>query len=309
VGTVTVASDSPCLLSDVELEKLERRKWQPAWNVSVDAGEERLVPLNLPVPLQSPSVLNSLPDYRMKSNFLQILGLRNVPVQTRQELEKTWMKIVEERIRRNCESALTKYTIKAYKKHKAVNKLKPNGLIETNNNNCTDITFKIPIVHQYGQTISTIKQEDPLNNSKNIEYNYVPLTMVLLEHPKNNRVIQNEFKIDDIKSEEVEKTKVKQWPGIQEIMESYQAFSKGDFHCFLSFFFLHFEISEREGEIEALSKRCTSLKEEVIMKQFEVKYLERRQRELHSTLFLTEQERKRLQKILDQLNNIVNAFR
>jgi hypothetical protein len=218
------------------------------------------------------------------------------------------MKIVEERIRRNCESALTKYTIKAYKKHKAVNKLKPNGLIETNNN-CTDITFKIPIVHQYGQTISTIKQEDPLNNSKNIEYNYVPLTMVLLEHPKNNRVIQNEFKIDDIKSEEVEKTKVKQWPGIQEIMESYQAFSKGDFHCFLSFFFLHFEISEREGEIEALSKRCTSLKEEVIMKQFEVKYLERRQRELHSTLFLTEQERKRLQKILDQLNNIVNAFR
>jgi hypothetical protein len=81
---VTVASDSPCLLSDVELEKLERRKWQPAWNVSVDAGEERLVPLNLPVPLQSPSVLNSLPDYRMKSNFLQILGLRNVPVQTRQ---------------------------------------------------------------------------------------------------------------------------------------------------------------------------------------------------------------------------------
>ncbi|KAJ3649104.1 hypothetical protein Zmor_020865 [Zophobas morio] len=170
----------------IELEKLEKRKWQPTWKFIDDS--ERVAPLNLPVPLQSPAVLNNLPDFKTKSNFFKVLGLRTVPGQMRQELEKTWIKIVEERVRRNCESGVTKYTTKANKKHKAVNKLKPNGLIETNNNsnNCTDLAFKIPIVHQYGQKIPAHKKEDPLSNVKNIEFNYIPLTMVLVESPQNN---------------------------------------------------------------------------------------------------------------------------
>lgn len=223
-------------------------------------------------------------------------------------MEKTWIKIVEERIRRNCESALTKYTIKSYKKHKAVSKLKPNGLIEKNhNNNSSDLAFKIPIVHQYGQTISALKKEESLSGVKNIEYNYVPLTMVLVEHPKNNKSVQSDIKVEEIKTEETEKS-VKKWPGIAEIMESYQAFSKGICRDLLLLLFSLLFL-EREGEIETLSKRCTTLKEEVVTKQSEVKYLERRHRELHSILFLREQETKRLQKLIDQLNKIVNAFR
>lgn len=71
------------IFSDVELEKLERRKWlQPCnWDFK---KENRIVPLDLPVPLQSPSVLNNLPDYRLKTNFLESLGLRNISLQARQ---------------------------------------------------------------------------------------------------------------------------------------------------------------------------------------------------------------------------------
>lgn len=54
--------------------------------------------------------------------------------------------------------------------------------------------------------------------------------MVLVEHPKNNRT---EVKMEEVKTEEVEKPKLFKWPGIQEIMESYQAFSKGELASYL----------------------------------------------------------------------------
>ena len=66
----------------IELEKLEKRKWQPTWKFIDDS--ERVAPLNLPVPLQSPAVLNNLPDFKTKSNFFKVLGLRTVPGQMRQ---------------------------------------------------------------------------------------------------------------------------------------------------------------------------------------------------------------------------------
>lgn len=68
-------------------------------------------------------------------------------------------------------------------------------------------------------------------------------------------------------------------------------------------------ITERERDLMDLSKSNNLLKEDIMMKKLEVKYLERRKRELNSTSFLREQERIRLQKLLDQLTNIVNAFR
>lgn len=213
------------------------------------------------------------------------------------------MKIIEERIRRNCESALTKYTIKAYKKHKTINKLKPNGLFEKKYNKrySPDLTFKIPIVHQYGQTISVknleemssgacfkenvitienalikvetrenieriiqnrendmfgfkIKEEimcndfskvknevDSTENAQNIAYNYVPVSlapittpmaMVLLEHSHPPNLItslqplRNEVIIEEVKYEpKVEQTL--KWPGVDEVLTSYQTFHGG----------------------------------------------------------------------------------
>lgn len=287
--------------NSVELKKLERRKWTSSLNnIIINEVKSDIVPLNLPVPSKSPSLLNLLPDYRKKSNFLQMLGLKTVPTQLRQEMEDTWMKIVEDRIKRNCESSLTKYSLKAFKQQK--NDCNPNP-------SSIDMSFKIPIVHQYCQNLPVatkkilnplnIKQEDCtinnnssiVSNNKNnsIEYNYVPLTMVIVDgnNSKNVPFLTNDIKTED----EEDKSKLK-WPGIQEIMESYQRYSK-----------------ERNLEIEQLKSRCASLKEEIVMRQFEVKYLERRQRELHSSTFMADQERKRLQKTLDQLKNIINAFR
>lgn len=213
------------------------------------------------------------------------------------------MKIIEERMRRNCESALTKYTIKAYKKHKTINKLKPNGLFEKNNISYSpDLTFKIPIVHQYGQTIPAkifeemnnvegsfkenvitienalikvetkenidriiqnakndifsvkIKEEvgcndlkkikienDTTENKQNIEYNYVPvslapitspMTMVLVEHPHPQNLMTNlqplrkEVIIEEVKYEP-KTNKTTKWPGVEEVLSSYQAFQGG----------------------------------------------------------------------------------
>lgn len=61
----------------IELQKLERRKWQPSWQV-LDESENNEI-LDLPVPSQSPSVLNSCHDSQYKKSFLKLLGLRYVP--------------------------------------------------------------------------------------------------------------------------------------------------------------------------------------------------------------------------------------
>lgn len=61
----------------MELAKLERRKWQPCRKVLDDNCKEDT--LDLPVPSQSPSVLNSIHDSQPKNHFLKILGLRSVP--------------------------------------------------------------------------------------------------------------------------------------------------------------------------------------------------------------------------------------
>lgn len=308
-------------MADVELEKLGRRKWLQPCNLEFK-NEDRIVPLDLPVPLQSPSVLNNLPDYRLKTDFFASLGLRNIPLQRREgkmscftncilndkqnykilEFEKTWMKIIEERMRRNCESALTKYTIKAYKKHKTINKLKPNGLIEKKYTKrySPDLTFKIPIVHQYGQSISVknleemssaagfkenvitienalikvetrenieriiqnrendmfgfkikeeimcndfskVKSEVDTENTQNIAYNYVPVSlapittpmaMVLLEHSHppnlmtNLQPLRNEVIIEEVKYEPKLESTFK-WPGLEEVLTSYQIFHGG----------------------------------------------------------------------------------
>lgn len=65
------------LIVAVELEKLERRKWQPPWK-SLETNTKNDI-LDLPVPSQSPSVLNTCHDSQQKNYFLNLLGLKNVP--------------------------------------------------------------------------------------------------------------------------------------------------------------------------------------------------------------------------------------
>lgn len=65
------------LFSEVELSKLERRKWLAPWKPTLP--DEKHTPcLNLPVPKIHPSALNSSPDYGLKINFLHNLGLHGI---------------------------------------------------------------------------------------------------------------------------------------------------------------------------------------------------------------------------------------
>ncbi|XP_060536749.1 uncharacterized protein LOC132708424 isoform X2 [Cylas formicarius] len=101
-----------CRRNTLEVQRIEKKHCFAPLTIETESDEKKLLPLNLPVPLKSPSVLNLMPDYKLKSHFLQLLGLRKVPHQLRQEMEKIWLEIVKERLKRCCESSLTNKSIK-----------------------------------------------------------------------------------------------------------------------------------------------------------------------------------------------------
>lgn len=70
----------------IELEKLERRVWNPQW-YHVKEEEESVSALDLPVPSSSPSVLNGVPDFKNKAGFLGLLGLKTTSANDRQGME------------------------------------------------------------------------------------------------------------------------------------------------------------------------------------------------------------------------------
>lgn len=64
---------------------MSRRKWLNPCNIRTpNEDDEQITPLNLPVPSKSPTLLNLLPDFKMKSNFFKLLGLKTVPSHLRQ---------------------------------------------------------------------------------------------------------------------------------------------------------------------------------------------------------------------------------
>lgn len=140
------------------------------------------------------------------------------------------MKIVEERLRRNCESSLTKYSLKVYDKTPNENKRK-NDLTDNSNISNLDMSFKIPIVHQYHDrnVVLPIPNQEDCNNlllKRNFEYNYVPLVLVenqnckVVNFPNDSKVYWRE------RGSEVNGLP---WPGIEDVMLSYNRYDKGNF--------------------------------------------------------------------------------
>lgn len=67
------------------MEKLARRKWLNPCSLRISKeDEEKIAALNLPVPTKSPALLNLLPDFKMKSSFFRMLGLKAVPSHVQQ---------------------------------------------------------------------------------------------------------------------------------------------------------------------------------------------------------------------------------
>lgn len=149
------------------------------------------------------------------------------------------MQVIDERVRRNCQSALTRYYVRA--KEKTLKVKKENGLLDlcliksdkgnstpnnyrlnTKSNKYTLINDKVPL----------FKQEDCYKNYiKNIEYNCVPLKMVLLETPNKKLPNIKEEKLEENNKEKGFSLKEppKKWLGIEDIIESYRVYSKGIF--------------------------------------------------------------------------------
>lgn len=136
------------------------------------------------------------------------------------DTEKVWMEIVEERLKRNCESAITKYSLKSHEKQKSKPERK-NGILEplVPKNRPP----KLPFSKEISDGIQII-QTDMRNVSSIIEkfgYKCIPVTAAVVQFGKHLK----QQKPDRQKTEEKMK-----WPGVQEIMESYQRYDRGEYN-------------------------------------------------------------------------------
>lgn len=152
-----------------------------------------------------------------------------------------WIKVIEERLRRNCESAITRYSIRTREKRFKI--VKESGLLEVftngmdvanqtpnynnNNNNCHPHISNNAIIRA---KVPIFKQEDCFDNYlKSYDYNCVPLTMVLLDNSNKKLPNIKEEKCEDLRETTSNNTKdtTTKWLGIEDIIESYRAYSKG----------------------------------------------------------------------------------
>lgn len=96
--------------SEIELKKLERRKWAPpVLQFKHEVVASRTDRLELPVPFESPSLLNRSADFPRKAGFFHGIGLRTVNTRQRLELEKNWLKVVQQRLKRNALTSLNNF--------------------------------------------------------------------------------------------------------------------------------------------------------------------------------------------------------
>lgn len=123
-------------------------------------------------------------------------------------METIWLKIVKERLRRHCESPVTKYLEKL---NNTTNFLKTNREFAGENT-----SVNVPIVYQY--KFQNIKREKRIFNLKNSLK--VPLSMILLNKQNN---ILNCTKT----STNFVFNKFDTWPGFKEFEELYKNHSKG----------------------------------------------------------------------------------
>lgn len=148
------------------------------------------------------------------------------------------MEVVEERLNRNCQSALTKYSV-LYHKNLSSKPEQPNGLIEKGS---TKVKTQAPlkVVPKRFPIYQPIKRENDVYPNGTVQYAYTPITMVLIEQKKGeNKSSIVENRITDVgavvKQEKLQNERVKieengfKWPGVNEVMEAYHKFARGKF--------------------------------------------------------------------------------
>ncbi|CAG9863987.1 unnamed protein product [Phyllotreta striolata] len=258
----------------IELRKLEKRKWVDP-TVVREISNEKPVSLNLPVPLKSTLTLSMLQNYKAKKAFYHLLGLKLVSTECKQELEKNWLEVVKDRLKRNCESSVTKFAEKLQKM--------PSVDVKSNGH------LKLPITHQYKSQNFHIDKKQDCHKQTIVNQesgpNHLPLSAISVDNHIARKPARPKENVADAKEDF-------KWPGITDIIEAYKKFSK-----------------ERNGQINLAKQQQSVLIEENARRQREVRFLERRQRELCSILFRRENEKRDLQNSIDQLRNCIDPFR
>lgn len=162
-------------------------------------------------------------------------------------MENVWMEIMEERLKRNCESALTKYSVLYHKKVGSKTD-KSNGLIEKGSIIKTQPTLNM--LNKRFPIFQPMKKESDSYLNGTVQYAYTPITMVVIEQMKGknkSNVSEKPFavmenKITDVPLVKQERQKCDRvrmenddfkWPGVHEVMEAYHKYAKGMFYTLL----------------------------------------------------------------------------
>ncbi|KAG5888345.1 hypothetical protein JTB14_014574 [Gonioctena quinquepunctata] len=366
--------------NSIEMQKLVRRKWVMPDVIQEEESTEIPI-LNLPISKKSLLVMSRMQNPQQK-NFLQVLGLETVAADRKEEMEEIWERVVEERLRRKCESSLTKYYQKVFKAIAAekevqnisncinqktflalpiVQQYKNQHLVTQNRDNTPFVLRKCPIqkLRSNGQkynsvrtgnipyglpseenrnlgvllklpksyklshcrteddcgSVSVISPDDkPISihpkastlqdlsrlknkhfikdKSENDKLENLPLKMIIVDTQcQNDRISMSESNPLKEDSDAAVKPKFS-WPGLMEIKQAYERYSQ-----------------ERFREMVDFKKQHCILANETLKKQAEVKFLERKQRNLHTTLFRAEREKKELLRTIDQLTNFIKKIR
>lgn len=217
------------------------------------------------------------------------------------ERENIWMKIVDERRKRVGNSPLTAYCVKSYRK---VISIMPQRSMEPRYNG----QHYAPAQPMIAESIRVPLQPIWHNDENRVFPNGIK------RHPENRgfipykRVPTFESLRPEFREEPREVEKLK-WPGIQEVMESYQRYAKGKNLSLFSYRTVSV-ISVLDSTVETmhLRHRCTMLSEQIRCKQIEADSLERKVRELRSLRIFHEQERQQIEQNLNNLKRLIAAF-
>lgn len=133
------------------------------------------------------------------------------------EMENNWLQILKERLRRKCESSVTKYFQNVLDKTGIFNRCKEYE-------NSLEISVNIPVVYQY--KLKNMDDNEPLTRNKSSKM--APLSTMLLN--KDKSIVNCNFTSDKFVST------TDTWQGFGQFEESYKKYSQGESKLHFLFF-------------------------------------------------------------------------
>ncbi|XP_017770563.1 PREDICTED: uncharacterized protein LOC108558232 isoform X2 [Nicrophorus vespilloides] len=259
----------------LELSKLEKSIWKPKVDLIITEENYDSIPIDLPVPSESPSILNFTDDFPHKMGFLQLLGLKTVQKKHRHELENNWMKVVEQRLKRNSLLSYSRYYIESHSKFKNYHE------DESNFENITTLACLQPHQLLYPR-VSAQRRFDE----------YYPSQQDYVYSREMHSSLENFLLGEDNNKLATVSTNPFQWPDIEQAMLSYQTYA-----------------NDRDMEIASLRKKCEEEKRKMSEHRAAVRTNAHAVENLRCISMTCKQNKMHLIKKIDHLTKIINDFK